>query len=685
MDQNPQFALASEYLHYTNKNVFLTGKAGTGKTTFLRSLKASMTKRMIIVAPTGIAAINAGGTTIHSFFQLPFAPFLPNNANQRNYAFSKEKVQIMQTLDVLVIDEISMVRADTLDNIDQILRQYRIGSQPFGGVQLLMIGDLFQLAPVVKEEEWQLLRPYYDNLFFFSSHALRQSSPITIELQHIYRQSDKQFIDILNQIRENQIDQHTLSVLNKRHLPVADEDGYITLTTHNTVAQAINEERLQALPSKSWHFQATITGDFPNANFPTDEQLELKVGAQVMFIKNDPSRDKLYYNGKIGTVISIGEDTIAVRCQGDYSAVEVSKATWFQIKFSINNETKLLEEQIIGQFEQYPLKLAWAITIHKSQGLTFDQVIIDANASFAHGQVYVALSRCRSLEGLYLRNPISASSIKMDATVSQFIRQAHQNGPDNKSLHAAKLAYEQLLIKELFDFSEIQLRLSKLLKEIQQNALHLDNATIATCISLVEQSSHPIFEVVKRFHNELARLMIQPIFLADNPQLQERLPKAIRYFSTQLDQLLYTPLQGLTIESTKSNIRHHITLLVDQALKSIFIKIQCLLQSQEEFTTANYLQIRHKAALDYQALEEQSEEVTSTKPDLYEALLDWRNQVAAEYNVLDYLVLPTKVIVEIVKKRPTSLTELAAIKGVGKTKAKKLGLSILEIIVSCTH
>ena len=407
METNPQLKLASEFVQFTDRNIFLTGKAGTGKTTFLHNLRKTCPKRMVVVAPTGVAAINAGGSTIHSFFQLPFGPFvaasLNQNSDKSNHVrkMNREKINLIKSLDLLVIDEISMVRADTLDGIDEVLRRYRDREKPFGGVQLLMIGDLHQLSPVVKDDDWRILKDYYPNLYFFNSAALRASQPISIELKHIYRQSDTYFIDILNAVRENKINDDILEKLNARYIPnfnPHEDEGYITLSSHNQTANQINDEKLKELKSKAYTFEAEVNGDFPEFLYPNAYELVFKEGAQVMFVKNDINREKLYYNGKIGKITKIKDGVVYVKCPGDYQEIGVGKTEWENKKFELNPQTKEIEETKVGSFFQYPIKLAWAITIHKSQGLTFEKAIIDANSSFAHGQVYVALSRCKSFE-----------------------------------------------------------------------------------------------------------------------------------------------------------------------------------------------------------------------------------------------------------------------------------------------
>ncbi len=394
MEQNSELALAWQFIENTGTHLFLTGKAGTGKTTFLRKLKRESPKRMVVIAPTGIAAINAGGVTIHSFFQIPFAPYVPESSFSTNgqatyrFRFGKEKINIIRSMDLLVIDEISMVRADLLDAVDEMLRRYRDRHKPFGGVQLLMIGDLQQLAPVVKDEEWQMLKKYYDTPYFFSSRALKQTEYCTIELKTVYRQSDRAFLDLLNRIRENHCDPQVLEALNRRYLPdfqPRKEEGYIRLVTHNYQAQRINNYELEQLPGRSYAFRATIDGKFPEYSYPTDELLELKKGAQVMFVKNDSSGEHRYYNGMIGEVTDLSADSIEVRAKDSTATFLLQEEEWANAKYVLDEESKEIVEDIEGTFRQFPLKLAWAITIHKSQGLTFERAIIDASSSFAHG------------------------------------------------------------------------------------------------------------------------------------------------------------------------------------------------------------------------------------------------------------------------------------------------------------
>ena len=458
MPKNPELELAVQFIEKTDRNLFITGKAGTGKTTFLHKIKKESLKRMVIVAPTGVAAINAKGVTIHSFFQMPFGPILPNQVANTTHAqrkFSKTKIDIIKSLDLVIIDEISMVRADLLDGIDQVLRRYKNKNKVFGGVQILMIGDLQQLAPVVRPNEWSLLQQHYNTVYFFSSKAYQEANVVSIELKHIYRQKNEAFIKILNEVRNDKLSDESAKILKKNFNPSFSpnkEEGYITLTTHNKRAHLINNSELNKVKNKSTFFNAEISGKFNENSYPNSEKLELKVGAQVMFIKNDSSLEKRYYNGKIGVVTDISRENVTVQCANEIDEIVTEKEMWSNISYSINEETKELKEDIVGSFTQIPLRLAWAITIHKSQGLTFEKAIIDAEASFAHGQTYVALSRCTSLEGLVLKTPITSSAIINDSTVSIFNERVEENHPDEDILNRSEQQFQLNLISELFDY-----------------------------------------------------------------------------------------------------------------------------------------------------------------------------------------------------------------------------------------
>jgi len=472
--KNDEMNLAWQFVKNTGTSIFLTGKAGTGKTTFLRALKDKLPKRMVVVAPTGIAAINANGVTIHSFFQLPFAPYVPNSIFKTEGIFrvSKEKQRILRTLDLLVIDEISMVRADLLDSVDMVLRRYRDRSTPFGGVQLLLIGDLQQLPPVVRDEEWTLLGKYYDSPYFFSSLALKQTGYITIELKRVYRQNDLEFLSLLNKVRDNKADQDTFNRLNNRYIPnfvPPSDTDYIRLVTHNYQAQSINEGKLAELPGVSRQYKASITGEFPEQSYPTEFVLELKENAQVMFVKNDSTGKGRYYNGMLGKVVSTTPRGVTVKGNETGELIDLLPEEWTNAKYVLNKDTHEIEEEVEGTFKQFPLRLAWAVTIHKSQGLTFEHAIIDAQHSFAHGQTYVALSRCKTLEGLVLSSPLSTNAVICDEKVHQFNMDASAHQPNSEMLSQMQRAYELNLIDELFDFRPIGIAFERITRFIDEH------------------------------------------------------------------------------------------------------------------------------------------------------------------------------------------------------------------------
>lgn len=460
---NRELNLAWEIVEETGANLFLTGRAGTGKTTFLKNLLRNSSKRMVVLAPTGVAAINAGGNTIHSFFQLPFAPFVPGKGfvggESRYYSINKHKKRLISSLSLLVIDEISMVRPDTLDAIDQILRRIRSNSRPFGGVQLLLIGDLRQLPPVVREDEWNLIQDCYSSPYFFESHALREAGYQTLELSVVYRQSDTRFLDILNAIRDGKADSHTLQLLNRRYIPTfspSDSEGYIRLMTHNYQAAAINDSRLNELPGPEFSFEAEVSGEFPESSYPAEKYLRLRRGTQVMFIKNDTGSERRFYNGLIGIVTEVSDERIIVMPHEGASPIEVERMEWENTRYAVDEASKAIVQQTVGRFRQYPLQLAWAITIHKSQGLTFDKAIIDSARSFAPGQTYVALSRCRSLEGLVLSSPVPPQAVIVDRNVNDFISYCEQNRPDDERIFYLKQQYSFDLLARLFDFDQIR-------------------------------------------------------------------------------------------------------------------------------------------------------------------------------------------------------------------------------------
>ncbi len=695
---NSQLQLAYDFVQFTGRNIFLTGKAGTGKTTFLHNLKKRSPKRMVVVAPTGVAAINASGVTIHSFFQLSFGPLLPgyktsefeNQGKQAKFKrFSKEKINIIKSMDLLVIDEISMVRADLLDGIDNTLRRFRNKNLPFGGVQLLMIGDLQQLAPVVKDEEGRLLRQYYDTPFFFSSKALQQTQYVTVELQYVYRQKDEHFIKLLNKIRDNQIDKEVIDELNARYKPDfnPDNEGYIILTTHNAKAKQINDSKLSRLQEKIYTFKAEVSNNFPEYTYPTDFELKLKTGAQVMFVKNDPNPAKQFYNGKIGTVIQIDEDVVTVNCAGDEEPIDVMPVEWQKMKYTLDEETKEIRETIEGTFTQYPLKLAWAITIHKGQGLTFEKAIIDAQAAFAHGQVYVALSRCTSLEGLVLSTPIAAQSVKYDRTVESFTKHYEENQPGKIELEASQKAYQQQLLTDLFDFNTLQKYIYFSIKLLKEHSESLQGNLLVIFREMNEKIKKDVTDVSVKFRTQLLNLFSKKSDVEKDAALQDRIRKAGVYFSEKIKELVADKIENITIETDNKTVCKSVKDVVNKLLQEALFKSSCLQACQSGFIVKNYLEARAKASIDdnfKKPSRKKSSEPVSTdiiNPELYKRIKAWRDVKADELNCEVYRVLQLKTMRELSAKLPVTNQSLKAIKGLGKKKLEMFGSHLIEMII----
>ena len=535
------YELAYEYVQHTNRCIFLTGKAGTGKTTFLRRLKQECPKQMAVVAPTGVAAINAEGVTIHSLFQLPPQLFLPT-PEARKQLFSEmqmraQKQRVLRNLELLVIDEVSMVRSDLLDTIDAVLRHIKHQpNHPFGGVQVLVIGDLFQLSPVAREEEWRMLQDYYSGPYFFQAHVFQQLNPIYIELDHVFRQTNMDFVEILNQVRNNTLTSQSLQMLNSRYIPDFKSDAddhYIVLSTHNRKVDAINQREMDALGGKVYCYSATIKDTFPESMFPMDEVLRLKLGARVMFTKNDSSAEKRYYNGKLGIVSHLTDKTITVTCEGE-DPIDVHLETWENVRYVSEVGSEVVQPEVIGSFSHYPLRLAWAITIHKAQGLTFDHVVIDAADAFAAGQVYVALSRCRNLEGIVLLTPIPSSALTNAREVLEFTNQQQEIDSIREQLPLAQREYLIILLCAIYDFRELMGRcyaLSQMSKKMTSVQNTMDNY-FPNIIVLLEE----LQRVGERFQQQLRQLVYQ----SQTHRLQERLKASIPYFAPRLQEVLKT-------------------------------------------------------------------------------------------------------------------------------------------------
>ncbi len=606
MEQKQELRTAWDFVEHTGRSIFLTGKAGTGKTTFLKHVVEQSSKRCIVVAPTGVAAINAGGMTIHSFFQLPFSPFVPNAQIKSKFDFGKEKRKIISSLDLLIIDEISMVRSDLLDTIDSVLRRYRDRYKPFGGVQLLMIGDLQQLTPVVTPEDERMLAPYYDTPYFFGSKALAQIDYVTIQLEKVFRQQDDMFLTLLNHIREGHPTAEDLTLLNSRYQPMfipKPEEGYIRLTTHNQMANHYNETELQKLPGHAYTYRARIDGTFPEYSYPTADTLTLKEGAQVMFVKNDPSGEHRYYNGRIGHVTLVEDDRVEVYCPGDDEAIEVEPLEWENSRYTLNEETREIETEVLGKFSQLPLRLAWAITIHKSQGLTFERAIIDASLSFAPGQVYVALSRCKTLEGMVLASRIPPHAIISDTRVETYI--SHQEEAARQSIEqlpTLKDEYYRYLLMELFDFKDILYREEYLSRIITEFFYHSFTDIAELHKRALEVYKLQVITVADKWLAKIQQMTIEALHETD---FLERVKRSAAYFEQTLDTVLSKPLALVPdVQSQNKQAMKRLTEnFVD--LRQAWLSRRYLLQQMAEriFTIADYLRQKQHSLLD--AMDEQ--------------------------------------------------------------------------------
>ncbi|AMQ56164.1 helix-turn-helix domain-containing protein [Algoriphagus sanaruensis] len=555
--------LAAQFVNTTSAPIFLTGKAGTGKTTFLRELALTTYKRFVIVAPTGIAALNAGGVTIHSQFLLPFGSFLPVRETEGNYTqrfgfvsqstlarkhpLNKFRKDVLKSIDLLVIDEVSMLRADVLDAIDYRLRSVkRRYSTPFGGIQVLFIGDLYQLPPVVKDEEWEVMKQFYASMHFFEAKALKDSGMIYLELDKIFRQQDETFIRILNNLRDNRPSLEDIRILNSHYKTpeqIRDLKDCITLTTHNYKADEINRRELTNLPGESFFYLAEIENDFPEALFPLPKALELKVGARIMFIKNDTSGLASYFNGKLATVLGLEEDEILVEMDGDRSEYTLKKELWENKKYQIHPDTKELEEELIGTFSHYPIKLAWAVTVHKSQGLTFDQAIIDVGQAFAPGQVYVALSRLRSIEGLILGTRIREDVLYTDPKVVSFVQSADQSQNLQHLLIQRQGTYLQELIDQTFEVDSLIFSLRQFAKE-HDSSMAFEDPEMEKAIPEVYGILESELENTRKFRSQLFSLLLS----GQREKLQVRLEKGMEYYLA----LIRKPIEIILLQELKT-------------------------------------------------------------------------------------------------------------------------------------
>lgn len=679
-----------DFLIHTDQPVFLTGKAGTGKTTFLHYIKSHIPKSMAVVAPTAIAALNAGGVTINSFFQIPFGPLIPVTSStksaERISRMSNDKAKLLASLQLLIIDEISMVRADTMDRIDSILKSVKGSSRPFGGVQLLMIGDLYQLPPVY-QQDWPLLKTFYDSPYFFSSLIFDDFPMLTFELTEVFRQADPSFVRILNSIRKAEIDASLLDLLNCRYQPelaAKELTDYITLSTHNSSVAQINQLRLESLAGELMVYKASVVGDFPIDAYPAEQTLQLKVGAQVIFIKNDSSGKKQYYNGRAASIIGASAAHIEVKFLDDGSTLSIEPETWENVKYALNETEGKVAESSSGSFTQYPIKLAWAITIHKSQGLTFDRAVIDVEAAFAHGQTYVALSRCRSLEGLVLKAPVKAENMLTDARITQFMEKAVKPYDWERALTKAKYSYAYGMVADLFDFYPIQLEWTLLISMIDQT-----RCTDRRLVSCREEGEEILRNQLKKvgdkfLANEFAKLLFD-VPLSEQTSFLIRLRQAGLYFAPKIEAFIEQVLQLITLP-IEDNLDPDFFTVYNQLIGHLKGKLaamqlelnkadaEALHRVSQEAVMKHYPVYQLKKGPETKAVKEVAH------PLLLAEILAWRAANSEKRGVPDYLLLSQQLCVTIAAKLPRSLGELAQIKGVGAGKATDLGDAFVKII-----
>ncbi len=693
--QNIMFSLAADFVNYSSHPVFLTGKAGTGKTTFLKYIKQHTNKQTAVVAPTGVAAINAGGVTIHSFFQLPFTPYIPASQGfapteemmdkhhlMGRIKVNRERREVFQKLELLIIDEISMVRADVIDAIDVVLRSFRSRhSEPFGGVQVLYIGDMFQLPPVVKEEEWSILSRHYKSPYFFDSKIVNAQPPVHIELNKIYRQNEAVFIDILNRVRNNEMDDASFDKLHDRYDPeflMPKHDRYIVLTTHNQKADAINAEELSHLKGDSRTYEAEITGDFSDKTYPADATLQLKIGAQVMFLKNDS--EKRFFNGKIGEVTRLEDNAVFVRCSDNDAEIEVKPEKWNNIRYTLNNES--VEEDIIGSYKQMPLRYAWAITIHKSQGLTFERAVIDAGSSFASGQVYVALSRCTTLNGIVLRSRLTPYNMRTDERIVQFAQQKQNYDALMQQLQRSKADYQKETILKLFDFAALVYQSTRVMKVYTDHASSFNEGTAewlnALCDKISEQEG-----IAKKFELQLMVLLEREELPEENEALQKRIVSAAAHFIKEWESIYQTIPQSPAITDSKM-----VALAYNNELRALYhsiaLRLVLLRSCVQGFHTEEY----NRAKKDFSAANvsvnayagTNEKKIESAHPDLYRQLRQLRDTICADLEVPIYMVCGSAALDEMSTFLPSTPAQLVQITGFGKVKVQQFGERFLRVI-----
>ena len=689
------YDFAKDIILNTDTTLFVTGRAGTGKTTLLRYVAESSQKNTVVVAPTGIAAINAGGVTIHSFFKLPFAPFIPSVIEAKKLiAGQKMRAEfrsVIRSVDMIIIDEVSMLRADILDAIDVVLRHYRNSKFPFGGVQMVFFGDMYQLPPVCVNDEWFILKDYYSTPYFFSAKVFEKQEIVCLELDKIFRQRDADFVEILNQVRNNNISKENFNRLNDRYNPDFDLENnpdFVVLTTHNAVSDDINESRLIDIDSKTFIFDAAIKGDFPEYLYPVEQQIVLKKGARVMFTANDHiNPERLYYNGKMGTVVELEDNNVYVTCDGEDDPILVNYETWENNTFSYNRKENSVDVKTIGTFTQLPLRLAWAITIHKSQGLTFQKVAIDAANSFTSGQVYVALSRCTSLDGIVLLSPINSNSIMVDSRIQRFSKNNFNEDllPDFVNRKKRDTLCNMLI--KLFSFNLLEVSVLDLKGYVTEFRADFSDYTpqmVENILSIVQDLS----DVGTRFAVQLRKITNANDFSL----LNSRVNDAKKYFLQRLETL--EKAMDITNVSTKKKERaNKFSKFLNEVNKNLQETLFFLKNLDDDISVEQFYMLRHEFVVEkvnYNVYEEEKEDANEQTVDseliavIYSKLMAWRNNLAKELDIPSYLIFKKDTIMEMAQKMPDTKDKLLKINGVGKVKAGKYGQQCIDIIKSVT-
>ena len=689
------YDFAKDIILNTDTTLFVTGRAGTGKTTLLRYVAESSQKNTVVVAPTGIAAINAGGVTIHSFFKLPFAPFIPSVIEAKKLiAGQKMRAEfrsVIRSVDMIIIDEVSMLRADILDAIDVVLRHYRNSKFPFGGVQMVFFGDMYQLPPVCVNDEWFILKDYYTTPYFFSAKVFEKQEIVCLELDKIFRQRDEDFVEILNQVRNNNISKENFNRLNDRYNPDFDLENnpdFVVLTTHNAVSDDINESRLIDIDSKTFIFDAAIKGDFPEYLYPVEQQIVLKKGARVMFTANDHiNPERLYYNGKMGTVVELEDNNVYVTCDGEDDPIQVNYETWENNTFSYNRKENSVDVKTIGTFTQLPLRLAWAITIHKSQGLTFQKVAIDAANSFTSGQVYVALSRCTSLDGIVLLSPINSNSIMVDSRIQRFSKNNFNEDllPDFVNRKKRDTLCNMLI--KLFSFNLLEVAVLDLKGYVTEFRADFSDYTpemVENILSIVQDLS----DVGTRFAVQLRKITNANDFSL----LNSRVNDAKKYFLQRLETL--EKAMDITNVSTKKKERaNKFSKFLNEVNKNLQETLFFLKNLDDDISVEQFYMLRHEFVVEkvnYNVYEEEKEDANEQTVDseliavIYSKLMAWRNNLAKELDIPSYLIFKKDTIMEMAQKMPDTKDKLLKINGVGKVKAGKYGQECIDIIKSVT-